>query len=284
METFTLLRRHLAMCGITMSPQSSKNHPFNAKNVTICVLISVTVTLIVVLLNEPNTFDECTEILMRSVTIGTAGVIYVIIVWKTSKLCEFVNYLEAMVNASECTSISPSNIIYPNHNWFYALRIGLEYSKLQTFYIEAGQRVANWIQILHIAFLKVTPIVAVSSTLFISFFTYFTTDLGGLAFELIVPMWFPFDTKNPKGFLMAAFIQYILLINVLLAGKCLVIFVFGTCLMLFPLAKDVKHHLQAINDNTKCKRNRSRIIKEFSQFAQLHSKSIQLSHEMCMNN
>lgn len=108
METFTLLRRHLAMCGISMSQQSSRNHPFNVKNMTICLTISVAVTFIVVLLNEPNTFDECTDILLRSAMIATAGVIYVIIVWKTSKLCEFLINLEAIVNASEWKSVNCS--------------------------------------------------------------------------------------------------------------------------------------------------------------------------------
>lgn len=163
------------------------------------------------------------------------------------------------------------------------MHVGLEYSKLQTFYIETSQKVDKGIGILHIAFLKVTPIAAVSTALIFSFFTYFTTDLDGSAFELPVPMWFPFDTKNPKGFLTAVFIQYIFLINILLAVKCLVVFVFATCLMLFSLAKDVKHNFQAINNNAKCEKDRAQIVNEFSQFAQLHSKSMQLSPKISKN-
>lgn len=101
MAVFALLRKHLAMSGIKISQQSPKTRPLNVKNSTICILICVTVTLMTISLNEANTFDESTDILFQSVSIGTCGIFYVIIVWKTSELFEIINGLADIVNTSE---------------------------------------------------------------------------------------------------------------------------------------------------------------------------------------
>lgn len=101
MESFELLRNHLAMCGIAISQNTTKTHPFNVKNSTVFIVLCVTVSLIVISLNEANTFDECTDIVFRSVSIGTCGIFYGIIVWKTSKLFELVNSLAETVKPSK---------------------------------------------------------------------------------------------------------------------------------------------------------------------------------------
>lgn len=61
------------------------------------------------------------------------------------------------------------------------------------------------------------------------------------------------------------------------AFKCLVIFGIGTCPMLFQLTNDMKNNLETININAKRKNSQSKIVKQFSQFIQFHSKLIQLS-------
>lgn len=101
MPSFELLRWHFAMCGVEISQRSPKNHPFNARNLTVIVLLCMNVSSIVVLLNEANTFDEITDILFRSVSYATCGIIYSIIVWKTSNLLDFIDSLTDAVNASE---------------------------------------------------------------------------------------------------------------------------------------------------------------------------------------
>lgn len=98
MQSFELLRKHFAMCGVENSP---KNQPFNVKNVSIFILVYVNVSLIGILLNEVDTFHEITDILLRSVSDGTCGIVYLIIVWKTSNISEFMNNLESTVNASK---------------------------------------------------------------------------------------------------------------------------------------------------------------------------------------
>lgn len=87
---------------------------------------------------------------------------------------------------------------------------------------------------------------------------------------------FPFDWKNPTGFLVAIFIQYILVVSVMISLKCLVIFEIGLCFMLFPMTKDIKCNLNAIN--ARPKKNRSKIDEKFPQVVQFHCKLIQLSY------
>lgn len=94
METFELLQKHLAMCGIR------QKHPFNVKNSTVVLLLCLYIVLISVLLNETNTFQECTDIFFRVISIGSFGIIYEIIAWKTLKLFEFIHNLAHTVQAS----------------------------------------------------------------------------------------------------------------------------------------------------------------------------------------
>lgn len=101
MESFALIRMNLAMGGIELSEKSPKTHPINAKNSTIFILICLTVWSIVALLDESNTFDERTNILFQSVTFTVCAMNFLIIVWKTSNLSQFINSSVDIVEASE---------------------------------------------------------------------------------------------------------------------------------------------------------------------------------------
>lgn len=101
MEIFKFIGQHLALCGIAISKESTKIYPFNAKNVTVFTLVFVFAILFVIMLNEANTFDECTDILFRTVSTATCGLVYLIIVCKTSKLFKFINDIAETVNKSE---------------------------------------------------------------------------------------------------------------------------------------------------------------------------------------
>lgn len=161
----------------------------------------------------------------------------------------------------------------------------------------------KWIKILDFAFVKCTPILAMCPALIVSFFAYFTTGMDGSALELAYPMWydksqknfflsnwcfsncfpfqrFPFETTTPIPYLFAMMVQYILVSNVMVTITCLALFGVGTCLMLFPLANDVKCSLRAIKHNAKLKRNRSKSVTQLSQFVEFHSKLIQLSKSL----
>lgn len=101
MESFELLRKYFARCGIANSQKSTKNHSFNIKNLTVLMLLCIDVSLIAIMLNEANTFDEITDIFFRCISGGTCGIIYVIIICNTSKLFKFIDSLEDTIHASE---------------------------------------------------------------------------------------------------------------------------------------------------------------------------------------
>ena len=89
------------MCGIGIAKKSSKNHPINVKNASVSILNCVSATSITILINEANTFDEYTDILFRSVSMATCGILYEIFVWKTTNLVEFINSFEDIIKASK---------------------------------------------------------------------------------------------------------------------------------------------------------------------------------------
>lgn len=66
--------------------------------------------------------------------------------------------------------------------------------------------------------------------------------------------------------------------------KCLAICGFGTFSMLFPLTDDLKNDLKMINENAKRRRNRSKIVNQFSQFVPFHSKLVQLSSTQALSS
>ena len=155
----------------------------------------------------------------------------------------------------------------------------------KTIYKKTDQKLQKWHKILNIVMVKVPPVLANIPMFIISFYTYFTTDLGRDAFELPCPAWFPFDWKNPTGYSVAVVIQTIFLYNVLLNAKCLSIFIIGTCLMLISLTKDIKYDLHSITyhrqifhgNQLKTERKFYELIQFFSNARQLSSSNVQIN-------
>lgn len=102
MELNALLRKHFAMSGIT---SSLNNHPLNASNLTIFLLLCITVASMAASIREAKTYDESTAILFQSVSIGVCCIVYVIIVWKTSILFEFIDRLDDTIKESEKSNL-----------------------------------------------------------------------------------------------------------------------------------------------------------------------------------
>lgn len=98
MEIFALLRKHLTMCCIASPP---KKHSFNARNSAIITWVYLYVILSTAAIKEIDTFQERTDILFRISSFCTCGFNYLIIVWKTSELLEFINGLDDIIRASK---------------------------------------------------------------------------------------------------------------------------------------------------------------------------------------
>lgn len=190
MDCFESLQKHLAMCAIEVSQKPSKNHPFNVKNLTVFSSVCLAVGLILGYWNEANSFNERTDLMFRSLSIGASAVVYAIIVCNTSKLSTFINSLADTVEASEWKDYSIWKMYWkPSDIFAHLMYVGLQYAGSKPLYTEISQKVGKWIEFLDFACLKVTPLLCVNSALIASFSTYFTTDLGAAAFELPLPMW-----------------------------------------------------------------------------------------------
>lgn len=89
--------------------------------------------------------------------------------------------------------------------------------------------------------------------------------------------WLPFDWKNPLGYAIAAFVQYIMTVYVFLIATSLLCAGFECLLIAITLVDDLKEYLIEINENGKLKKNQSKPLKQFADFVQFHSLVIQLS-------
>lgn len=88
---------------------------------------------------------------------------------------------------------------------------------------------------------------------------------------------FPFNSKNPIGFLFALAIQYIMLLNIFYFGSCLMCTGIGCYLFGSLLANDIKGYLYSINQSIKDGRHSIQIFKQLSKFFRFHSDTKQLS-------
>lgn len=100
-ESFKLLRKHLAMSGIMLRRSSKNLHRFNLKNWAIIILTGLGAITIERPSNEEKIFEEYTDITYRVIYIIVLIIIYIIIVWKTQELNGFVNSLEKRINKSK---------------------------------------------------------------------------------------------------------------------------------------------------------------------------------------
>lgn len=67
---------------------------------------------------------------------------------------------------------------------------GMEYPTPEALFQETNQLVEKWSEIMCFLATIVIPTFVCFSMVMLSFFFYFTTDLGSDAFELPVPMWY----------------------------------------------------------------------------------------------
>lgn len=88
---------------------------------------------------------------------------------------------------------------------------------------------------------------------------------------------FPFDWKNPYGFLISISIEHIMITYALIIGVCALNFSIETYLFVMATTKVIKQNLNSINENDKTNQTRTSISTQFSQFVRYHSMVKQLS-------
>lgn len=148
-------------------------------------------------------------------------------------------------------------------------------------------------KIIYIFMVKVFVPCFVCPRAMISFYLYFSTDLGCDAFDLPIPTWyvrnymfeilnsilfyhlsiyhysrcrFPFDWKNPVGYLVAIILQYQFVSYPCRYIGCFASLGFASFWFAVSAAKNIKSNLREINQSIKAKQHRSIIFQQFAEF------------------
>lgn len=95
---------------------------------------------------------------------------------------------------------------------------------------------------------------------------------------------FPFDWKNPNGYMIACSIEYIFLLNILFATFYGLVFQMGSIFMLIWMTEDIKRDLNAINDEVTVKENRRKFANRFVDTIQFYYDGKQLSDKRKRGN
>lgn len=99
-----------------------------------------------------------------------------------------------------------------------------------------------------------------------------------MCFSLAVNHRLPFNSKNPIGYAIAVVLEYKSILCGTYFAASLISLGIGSFLFITNVVtKDVKDILKSINKNADRSSNGTLILKEFSDYFQLHSKAKQLS-------
>lgn len=167
-------------------------------------------------------------------------------------------------------------------------------SSSKEIYQKSNQQVEKWSKFLKFALLNVTVHCMIWLTAIISYFTYFTTDLGRDSFDLPFYAWwrwharfeiklslifeifdrfyrYPFDWRKPFGYIIAVTCQYIEASYFMYILLSLSILIIGTYWMLTSIIQDIKEVLLKVNSE-KCMKD---LLNRFAEFVQLYAETKQ---------
>lgn len=82
---------------------------------------------------------------------------------------------------------------------------------------------------------------------------------------------FPFDWKNPTGYLIAFIMEYILILNLLFFIICALCHGIGIYILIQSLTDDVKTDLKTFIALSKSKRNHVKLLKQLTAFVQFQT-------------
>lgn len=88
---------------------------------------------------------------------------------------------------------------------------------------------------------------------------------------------FPFNWRNPFGFCMAVYIQYITCKYILIFVSCTISLGIGPFLLMITLTEDIEINARAVNACAKNEKTQSQTLQKISVFIQSYSSAKQLS-------
>lgn len=164
----------------------------------------------------------------------------------------------------------------------------LKYSATKSIFRKAIRLERRLSEIIYFVIAKMTPKLICLPFLFITFCTYFTTDLGSTAIELPWPMWWactwksqtkeryeisnaffqrlPFDWRNPLGYVVAVAIQYTMTSYATIIGSAVIAIGIGSYLYVIASCKCIKGNLMSISHEW----STQNIFDQFIEFIEFH--------------
>lgn len=164
-------------------------------------------------------------------------------------------------------------------------------------------QIEKWSKIVYIVISVVTPACFILPIFVYCLFVYLTTDLEKNALQMPLPVWFPFDTKNLIGYLIAVPIEFILATHGFFIMANVSSHGMGAYFFAVAATKNTKMNLMKFNECTRMKRrkclktiknptktrkanyvrtqfeNRMKLLTFLSNFIQLHSNTVELSYK-----
>lgn len=197
--------------------------------------------------------------------------------------------------------------------------LGSKYPASNDHFEKSIKQTEKWSRIIFLVIAKIAVQFIILPTSVGSFIVYATTDSGGDSFILPLPMWwvenkkakrnhfhrfchlksvlkfivdffwlpklrFPFDIKNPIGYLAAVSLQYAFFAYASSAVACLLSLGVASFLIIISENKDIIGLLRSFDKNAKNKQKRPDILrKQISEFIEMHSAMNKLSEYFLAN-
>lgn len=146
-------------------------------------------------------------------------------------------------------------------------------------YENSNQLVEKWFNIFIRLVMFVTLPGLMFPTFIVSYFKYFTSDLGNDAFEMPYPIWLPINWRDPIKYFLAFCFQYSFAVCFSHIGTCTISFTTACCWMLISLNEDIKEDFHTFEGNAIHCINRAKLLNQFNEILEFQSDARQLSDD-----
>lgn len=158
--------------------------------------------------------------------------------------------------------------------------LGLTNPVSRMIYENGNHLVEKWFNI----FIRLVMFVTLPGLMFptfvVSYYKYFTTDLGNDAFEMPYPIWLPINWRDPIKYSLAFCFQYSFAVCLSHIDTCTVSFVTASCWMLISLANDIKGDFQTFDENAFHGTNRAKVLMQLNEILEFQSDAAQLNYTL----
>lgn len=113
----------------------------------------------------------------------------------------------------------------------------------------------------------------------VSYYLYLTTGFRSDAFDLPLPMWFPFDWKTPVGYSIAVTVQFVVARLTMRFIGCFLSIGVASFAFSLSVCKDLKYILNSIDIDMKAEPLKCQIKQQFIEF--IENSDEEIDHFEC---